>query len=297
SGRREVAAATAAEWTPDSRLLVYWAADGIHALTTSGVDRRLGHVPGALALPAQATSQDVFGSAWSADPRTVACATRWGIFGAPAKGGPRRLLYAFAQQDLSPLPPHPFELAFSPNGHLLAFTIAPGLALLDRRTHKLRTVPGGARDLAWSPDGRQLLYVQRSDSSDEDSISTGDVRTVTPGGRVRVIISRSARYGGQIVAAPGTTPPGGVSFTPPTHADGVFAGGPVQKLAADGNRVGFASCGGVSVWNATDNTTTAVQPTGVCYAPFSRSGHVGTLALADDRLLWWSAYTGLGFRW
>src|SRR6266487_2360513 len=33
SGRRKIATATAAEWTPDSKLLVYWAADGIHAVT------------------------------------------------------------------------------------------------------------------------------------------------------------------------------------------------------------------------------------------------------------------------
>src|SRR5262249_9457054 len=71
-----------------------------------------------------------------------------------------------------------------------------------------------------------------------------------------------------------------------------------QKLAADGDRVAYASCGGVSVWNAITDATTAVQATtGSCYAPFSRSGHVGTIALAGDRVLWWSAYTGLGFTW
>jgi hypothetical protein len=139
--------------------------------------------------------------------------------------------------------------------------------------------------------------VQRSDSGDGDSISTGDVRTVTPNGHIRVIVSRGAEYGGQIVAAAWVVPPRNVSFRTVSHVDGVFAGGPVQKLAADGDKVGFASCGGVSVWDTTTRTTTAVQTTGACDAPFSRAGHVGTLALADNRVLWWSAYTGLGFNW
>jgi hypothetical protein len=262
-----------------------------------GVDRRVAHPPdGTLGPPPEAPGSDVLASAWTADGGTEAYATREGIFVGPENGVPRRL-YAFGRTDLSPVSPQPFELAFSPSGHLLAFTLAYGLGILDVRTHRLRVVVGAAHDLAWSPDGRQLLYVQRSDSANGDSISTGDVRTVTPDGHVRVIVSRSAQYRGQIVAAAWAVPPRSVSFRPPVQVDGVFAGGPVQKLVADGDRVGFASCGGASVWNSRTGTTTAVQTTGACEAPFSRSGHVGTLALADDRVLWWSAYTGLGFTW
>ena len=295
SGRREIAIATAAEWTPDSKLLVYWAADGVHEVLMNGVDQRVTRPPAGATVPG--LPPQTLGWAWSADRRTVAYATRQGIFIAPATGGNPRLAYAFGQADLSPLPPQPFELAFSPNGHLLGVTFASALAILDLRRHRVRLVTGSAHDLAWSPDGRQLLYVQRSDSSDGDSITTGDVRTVTPDGHVRVIVSRSAPYGGQIVAAAWAAPPRGVKFKSPAHLDGVFAGGPVQKLAADGDRLAYASCGGVYVWNAATNATAAVQATGSCYAPFSRVGHVGTLALADDRVLWWSAYTGLGFSW
>src|SRR5215475_1967715 len=51
-GRREIAAATAAAWTPDSKRLIYWAAaDGIHAVTMSGVDRRLSRAPAGTASP------------------------------------------------------------------------------------------------------------------------------------------------------------------------------------------------------------------------------------------------------
>lgn len=292
SGRREIATtATAAEWTSDSKLLVYWAADGIHEVAMNGVDRRVARPPTSV-LPAQS-----FGWAMSPDQRTGAYATQAGIFIAPATGGKPRLVYAFRQGDLSPYAQR-LQLAFSPNGHALGVTLASGLALVDVHTYSVRIVSGGpAKGLTWSSDGRELLYVQRDDSSGGDSIWTGDVRTVTPAGHVRVIVSRSAPYGGQIVAAAWAAPPRGVTFKSPARLDGVFAGGPVQKLAADGNRLAYASCGGVSVWNAATNATAAVQTTGSCYAPYSRVGHVGTLALADDRVLWWSAYTGLGFTW
>jgi len=295
SGAREIGTATGAEWTPDSKLLVYWAADGIHEVTMKGVDRRVSRPPSESAAPI--APAETLGWAWSADGRTGAYATREGIFIASASGGAPRLAYAFGPGDVSPYPPQPFELTFSPNGHLLAFTLATGLAILDLRTHRARFVRSAAHDLAWSPDGRQVLYVQRNTSPEGDSITTGDVRTVTPGGHVRVIVSRSAPYGGQIVDAAWVVPPPSVRFKSPEQLDGVFAGGPVQKLAADGDRIAYASCGGVSVWNAATNATATVQATGSCYAPFSRVGHVGTLALADDHVLWWSAYTGLGFIW
>jgi hypothetical protein len=295
-GRRQIAAATAAEWSADSKRLFYWAADGIHAVTMSGVDRLLSR--GAPSPPGEAQGQGVLASALSADGRTGAYATRAGIFVAPARGGGARLVYAFGPADLSPWPPQPFELVFSPNSHVLAATLSQALVILDLRKHTARLVPGHVQDLAWSPDGRRLMYVQRSDDSDGSSIATGDVRTVTPDGHVRVVVSRAAPYGGQIVAAAWAAPPRTVRFRPPEQVDGVFAGGPVQKLAADGDRVAYASCGGVSVWDERTSVTATIQATGRCQAPYSRSGRVATLALADDRVLfWWSAYTGLGFSW
>jgi WD40-like Beta Propeller Repeat len=296
SGPREIGAATGAAWTPDSKVLVYWAADGMHELTINGVDRRVGS--GTRPPAQQARGQQLLTSASSPDGRTFAFATREGIFVSAATGGSPRLAYRFGQSDLSPYPPQPFELSFSPNGRLLAATLSNALAVLDLRRKTVRIVADSAHGLAWSPDGRRLLYVQGHEPRDADSIATADVRTVTPDGHIRVIVSRSAPYGGQIVAAAWVAPPRGIVFKPPEPLDGVFAGGPVQKLAADGDRVAYASCGGVSVWNAATDATTAVQATtGGCYAPFSRSGHIGTLALAGDRVLWWSAYTGLGFTW
>jgi hypothetical protein len=293
---REIATASGAAWTPDSKQLDYWAADGMHELTMNGVDRRVG---GGTPPPAQqATGQGLLASASSPDGRTGAFATREGIFVRRATGGSPRLAYRFGQSDLSPYPPQPFELSFSPNGRLLAATLSNALAILDLRRRTVRIVADSAHGLAWSPDGGRLLYVEEGNESNADSIATADVRTVTPDGHIRVVVSRSAPYGGQIVAAAWIAPPPGVVFKPPAPLDGVFAGGPVQKLAADGDRVAYASCGGVSVWNAaTDATTAVVAASGGCYAPFSRSGHVGTLALAGDRVLWWSAYTGLGFTW
>ena len=275
SSRREIGTAVAAEWTPNSKLVIYR-----HAR----------------AAPAGVPAQDVLGWTWSPDNRMFVYVTRAGIFAVPPQGGVRRL-YAFHGADLSPFPRYPFELAFSPDGQVLAVTLTSGLGLLDVRTRRMRTVATAAASLAWSPDGQRLLFVQRSDSTSEDGIFTGDVRTVTRTGHVRVVVSRSAPYGGQIVAAAWVAAPAGIAFRSPERLDGAFAGGPVQKLSADGDEVAFASCGGVSVWDERTGTTTAVQPTGICWASFSRSGHIGTLALAGDRVLWWSAYTGLGFLW
>jgi hypothetical protein len=302
TGAREVGAATDAAWTPDSKQLVYSAADGIRTLTTNGVDRIVGTPPvGSLvALPKQARG-DAIASTWSLDRRTVAYATRQGIFLAPTRGGSARAVYRFTANDLYPVLPRPFALAFAPGGRLLAFNLAAGIRLLDLRTGHVRRVSDWGGDLAWSSDGKELLYVQSGESSDGDSISAGDVRAVTPDGHVRVLLSHSASYGGQIVAAAWTTPPHGVSYRAPAPVDGIFAGGPVQELATDGGRVAFIACAGVSVWTPTTGAVTFVarqtlELSGRCFAPYSR-GHLYSVAIAGDRVAWIEKGWGLGFHW
>jgi hypothetical protein len=98
------------------------------------------------------------------------------------------------------------------------------------------------------------------------------------------------------VSAAWTTAPAGVRYRPPQPVDGVFAGGPVQELAADGGRVAFIACGGVSAWTPSTGAVVAVERAPDCRASFSR-GHAYSLGLAGDRLVWLDKGWGLSFQW
>ena len=128
------------------------------------------------------------------------------------------------------------------------------------RTSRVRALVAAGHDIAWSPDGRKLLYVQGGESSNSDAISTGDVQTVTPSGHVSTVVYGSKAYGGQIVSAAWVTPARGVRYPAPQQVDGVFAGGPVQELVADGGRAAFVACGGVSAWTPATGESVVKKP-------------------------------------
>jgi hypothetical protein len=324
SGARRLAAGSVAAWSPDSRRLAYSAADGIHVLTIGGADRIIDRAT----TDALAWSPDgstlAFGDrrglillrrghervleaqppeslAWAQDGRKIGYTTSTGISIVVVRGGSQRVVYRFDVNPPECWPVSglgPSEVAFSPNGRLLAFVDENGTpGFLDTRTWRARTVRDSGHGITWAPDGRSVVFVQGCQDAAGESLTSGDVQTITPTGHVHTLVSASKPGGGQIVSANWAAVPANVRYLAPQPVTGVFAGGPVQKLAADGDRVGFASCGRVSVWDEATTTTTAVQTTSSCYAASSREGHVGTLALAGDRVLWWSAYTGLGFRW
>jgi WD40-like Beta Propeller Repeat len=306
-----------AAWTPDSRRLAYSAPDGIHVLTRAGVDRVLtrrsattlrwspdgrtlafiddrGLVLRRGGHERVLVAQKPPAFAWSPDGRRIAYGTSEGIFLVGTASGRTRLVYR--PQEGAVFQPWLLELAFAPKGRQLAFTLGGEIHLLDTRTLHVRTLRVQGQDLAWSPDGRSLLYVQGGESTNSDAIATGDVRTVTPSGHVRTVVSAAKPYGGQIVSAAWTTPARGGRYRAPEQVDGVFAGGPVQELAADGGRVAFIACGGVSAWTpATGDLVTVASP-GECRAPFSR-GHVYSLGLAGDRVAWVEKGWGLCFYW
>ena len=316
-GARAVGPALAAAWAPDSRRLAYSAPDGIHVLTMTGVDRivdrqrvaTLRFSPDGRALVFDGVrgltllhgghehvlvSDEPSAFSLSPDGKRIAYGTSQGIFFVPTAGGRARLVYRW------PATRSPYwwrqELAFSPAGRLLAFMLGDTLGFLDTRTLHVRTVLDGGHDIAWSPDARSLLLVQGGESSDGDSITTGDVQSVTPSGHIRTVVSGSKPYGGQIVSAAWTTAAPGVRYRQPQPVDGVFAGGPVQELVADSGRVAFVGCGGVSVWTPATEAVVAVEHPPDCRAWFSR-GHVYSLGLARDRLVWLEKGWGLCFGW
>jgi hypothetical protein len=324
TGARPVATGFVAAWAPDSRRLAYSTTDGIHVLTIAGTDRIVDRATTQALAWSPDGSALAFGDrrglillrggheqvlepdppeslAWAPDGRKLAYATNTGISTVTITGGSRRSVFrrAVSVPECWPVSgsPAPSELAFSPDGRLLAFDESGTPGFLDTQTWRARIVRDRGQLISWAPEGRSVLFLQSCQDSDGGSLSSGDVQTISPAGHIHTLISASKPGGGQIVSASWATAPAGVRYRAPQPVTGVFAGGPVKKLAADGDRVAFATCGRVSVWNATTGTTTAVQTTNSCYGGVSRAGHVGTLALAGDRVLWWSAYTGLGFSW
>ncbi|HEX6700864.1 MAG TPA: hypothetical protein VF101_09050 [Gaiellaceae bacterium] len=317
TGARAIGIAQGAAWAPDSRRLAYSTPDtGIHVLTTTGADRivdsrsvgRLRWSPDGKTLAFVSAGLTLLRGGhervlvheqpatfdWAPDGRRIAYATREGIYLVAIASGRTRLVYRFSEDFLQLFR---LELAFAPSGRLVAFAVGGNIRLLDTRTLRVRVLHAAGRDLSWSPDGRRLLYVQYSgESSNGDAISTGDVQTVTPSGHVATVVSAAKPYGGQIVAAAWATRARGLQYRPPQQVDGVFAGGPVQELVADGGRAAFVACGGVSAWTPATGAVVTVWSPGECRATYSR-GHVYSLALAGDRLAWWEKGWGLCFYW
>lgn len=314
TGSRVLGYASAAAWSPDSRRLAYTAADGTHVLK-DGRDRvvfpssgnflryspdgkTIGVLAGSTLLligdgHARTLVKDALGAfAWSPDGHSIAYASQRGIELVRLAGLRPRLLYRATQGDTFEL--SRAELAFSPRGRYLAFALGV-IRMVDMRTHHVRLTRAGGHDISWLPDGR-LLYVQGSESFEGDSISTGDVQSVSPDGRVRTVVSAAKPYGGQIVGATWTVAAADVHYRAPQQVDGIFAGGPVQEIATDGSSTAFIACGGVSVWNSQTGAVTSVERAPDCRAWYSR-GHVYSLGIAGDRVGWVEKGWGLCFTW
>jgi Tol biopolymer transport system component len=309
-----------ADWSPDSRSLAYSAADGIHVATTAGADRivyRTGTYVSqahwspdgkAIAFAGQGGLIVLRGGrssvlvpdepdsiAWSPDSREIAYATNHGIFlvsTSPRSHVPRPVYIVTTQSYY----PTKWDLAFSPNGRVLAFHDAAKIGLVDSRTLRMRTFAVVARDIAWAPDGSRLLVVRGTEY--DTAISTGDLQTLTPSGHVAGVVSASGAYGGQIDSAAWTVPARGIAYRLPQRVTGVFAGGPVQELVADGERVALVECATISTAVPTSGEIdVAATLSSVCPARSGRQAYVASLALAGDRLVWWEADLGLGYGW
>src|SRR5262249_23297076 len=250
----------------DSQRLAYGAMDGTHVL--AGGHDRVVFGPGAVFLRyspdgrtlgilkgntvyllrrghSHAVAEDArAGLAWSPDGRSLAYPSSQGISLVTVPGGQSQLVYTATESERFQL--WRGEVAFSPNGRYLALALG-AIRILDLRSGHVLLVRASGHDIAWLPDGR-LLYVAGSEAVGGDEIATGDVQAAPPHGHISTIVSAAKPYGGQIVATAWTTAAPGVRYQPPQQVDGIFAGGPVQELVADGSRVAFVACGGVSAW-------------------------------------------------
>ena len=326
---RRIGDGVVAAWRPDSRVLAYSATDGIHLMTAGGSNRiavrarasalgwspdgktlafvtrdalslyRGGHV--SALVSSGGGKETILAFAWSPDGRVIAYSTRAGVF-VVSVGGRRskgRRVYGngigtpSCWSDVGP----EAELAFSPSGRLLAFNLDGTPGVLDTHGWRARTFHDAGHDLSWAPDGRSLLLVQGCRDAANDLMTSGDVQSISVTGHIRTLVSASGSYGGQIVSA-AWTPARPVRYPSSQPVTGTFAGGPVQKLAADAGRLAYAACGRISAWTADTGATVHIEGrTDQCWSPLARPAHVGSLAIAGPRLLWWWADLGLGFRW
>lgn len=184
----------------------------------------------------------------------------------------------------------------SPNGRFLAKATSDAILINSR---VVAQEPGFS--LSWSPDSRELAYisgVRRANGTNDEDSATGDVKIVTPAGRLQTVVEARGRFGGQIDSLNWTRVPDRTAYRPPQTTDGVFAGGPVVRLAADGLRAAFSACNHVYVWTPSTGVTLQVdgrRDEGAlrhCLSPENRLG-VYDLALAGERVAWASGWFGL----
>ena len=185
------------------------------------------------------------------------------------------------------------DLAWSPDGRSLALVADDGIAAIDAQTGKVRQL---TRDRAfapvWAPDATKIAYLSPKGQK------THDLRTVTLTGRVRTVVAAAGRFGGQTSSPAWSIVPAGTTLRSPSPVAGIYTGGPVSALAADGTRAAFVVCGDVFVTDRMLAPTHVAQPgeTG-CVLDSDRYNRVQAFALAGDRLLFQVTHTAMSYRW
>jgi Tol biopolymer transport system component len=274
NGHTRIVAALASEfaWSPNGRWLAYsthvsGGQDGLAVVRPDGSDRRVVLSAGYLR-----------GLEWSADSRFLGTD---GEIVNVASGSSRRLGNGV--------------LAWQPHGHLLASSGADGTFAIDAATGATRRLtPDQAVIGRWSPDGRFLAYLTQL--SFPYVYANSDLRVVTLAGRTRTLVSAAGSYGGSLSELAWARVPNGVHYRraqarvlAAVRDDGLTARWPITRLAADGKRVAYVSCGHVFVWTPSSRTVVQAEPdsslsprctTPGYYLPFG----LYTLALSGDRI-------------
>jgi Tol biopolymer transport system component len=314
-----------AAWSPDSKQIAYSASDGLHLVRPDGSRQRvlypglfgeMAWSPDGRSLAAL-VGDDLFllrrgrrvllrrdaglQIAWSPTGRWIAT---W--YYRPYERPDRVVALTDASGASGPHVGVGRLAAWAPDGRRLAYEAPDGLRVLELRTGRSKlltreTAYARAYDerplgLAWSPDGRSIAYVAGSLDVNE-AMQSGDLRTVTLGGRVRTVVPRDRRYGGRMLSPAWTRPPAGLRYRAPEPAPAtraaardVLADGPITGLAADGGRVAFIACLGAFVWTPATRELTEIQRRewpdhpgpAPCYQP-DRS-YFYALAVAGDRV-------------
>jgi len=294
-------------WTRDSRRLAFTTFDGLHVVGSTGLDDRPVQRFHASALAWSPDGRAIAGQDGSRisvlrGGRTTLVATNASV-GAPSlewlPNGRISFTTGSFWRDTNVVtvsatgagPPRDLGPGWGPawtrDGRLAGVSTRDGIEVIDVATGGRRRLSRESGfDLEWSPDGRTLAYIQGWVSPFGDTESAGNLRTVTLSGRVRTVVAADRRYGGQIVSLAWTRAPAGTRYRAPVADDGVFAGGPVSALAADGGRVAYGACRHVYAWTPAATKTEQVDaPSTALCSSYSR-GWIDALAVAGDRVAW-----------
>ena len=291
-GRTRVVAAVASDfvWSPTGRWLAFTfthapAGPSELALVRSDGSARRTLLTGYL-----------FSPQWSPDSRFLSVQTPNDIaLVNTGSGASRRLASSLA-------------LAWRPHGHALTASGAGGTTLVDAATGATRVLaPDQAIAGSWSSDGRLLAYLTQPRRL--GTYENSDLRVATFAGKTRTLVRADGTYGGQLSDLAWTRVPKGAHYRKPQprvlaafHTDGLTARWPIVRLAADGERVAYTSCGHVFVWTPSKQAVVQAEPNsslGVrCttpgnYLPFSQY----TLALSGDRVAWGDVEGNAGQSW
>jgi len=292
-------------WSPDSSRLAYLADGKVRVSRADGSGVRVvGSAASGCGLPV-----------WSRDSRRLSAVCRDGILSPDGRWNAR------ARRELLPsgvwishvtvedargssrprLTRAGSSPAWSPDSRWLAYVGDNGISIMDPRTGRERVL---TRDrgfaLAWSPDGTRLAYLRgNGPGSGILGALTGDLRTVSLSGRPHVAVSSTRAYGGTMFSFAWTRQPRDLAYPLVAPTDGLYTGWPVTLLAADGGRVAFATCAGVSVWDPPSSGATDAfdVPEARRCDPDGYSYNVVSLALADNQVAYTMAYGGNTLVW
>lgn len=262
-------------WSPDRRSLLYVRAGALY-VRRGGADR-------VIAL-------DVASAVWSPDGRWIALMKASGeqINVIKPDGTGRRRLADVRRAPFGP------GLEWSPGSRYVAFTDLVGIHIIEVATGRVRTLEqrAAASELAWSPTGRELAYVE---------YRQGAIRLLTVAGDVRTVFS--VRSGDEHRGVAWTRPPAGTRYRAPqpvTPLERVVGSelelrAPVDELAADGGAVVYQVCRALAVWRPSALNVAPIGTYGpnACRAlrtesPFS----IYSPALAGDRVAYMTTSGG-----
>jgi hypothetical protein len=183
-----------------------------------------------------------------------------------------------------------------------------GVRVVDITTGAVRAVDAHASSSGrWSPNGRALAYLVGTGALTDWTSS--DLVITNLSGVTRTVIRGSRRYGGSIGEPVWTRPPAGLRYRRPAprsvavvSPDGLIAPWPIERLASEGDRVAYVSCGHIFVWTPSSRNVVQTEPS-ASLAPACQSERYYTsykvygLALAADRVGFGSVCCSNGRAW